>query len=63
MFNRFDYSVIFADMHTESTFLEENIDSYPDLMGWGKIYNPHFVGKPRNKDFDGLLLLIVKPIQ
>ena len=56
MSNRFDYFVIFAEMRTGSNFLEENINSYPDLMSWGEIYNPHFVGKPRNKDFDGITL-------
>jgi hypothetical protein len=51
---RYDYFVIFAEMRTGSNFLEENVNSYPGLKSWGEIYNPHFVGKPSNKDFDGI---------
>lgn len=51
---RYDYFVIFAEMRTGSNFLEENVNSYPGLKCWGEIYNPHFVGKPSNKDFDGI---------
>ena len=48
---RYDYFVIFAEMRTGSNFLEENVNAYPSLKCWGEIYNPHFVGKPSNKDF------------
>ncbi|MEM5476606.1 nodulation protein NodH [Pacificibacter sp. AS14] len=50
----YDYFVIFAEMRTGSNFLEENVNSYSGLKCWGEIYNPHFVGKPSNKDFDGI---------
>lgn len=51
MSQHYDYFVIFAEMRTGSNFLEENVNSYPGLKCWGEIYNPHFVGKPNNKDF------------
>lgn len=54
MSQRYDYFVIFAEMRTGSNFLEENINSYPGLKCWAEIYNPHFVGKPSNKDFAGI---------
>lgn len=54
MSQRYDYFVIFAEMRTGSNFLEENVNSYPGLKSWGEIYNPHFVGKPSNKDFGGI---------
>lgn len=54
MSQHYDYFVIFAEMRTGSNFLEENVNSYPGLKCWGEIYNPHFVGKPSNKDFGGI---------
>ena len=54
MSQHYDYFVIFAEMRTGSNSLEENVNSYPGLKYWGEIYNPHFVGKPSNKDFGGI---------
>jgi hypothetical protein len=52
----FDYFVIFAEMRTGSNFLEENINAFDGLNCWGELYNPHFVGKPKNADFEGVTL-------
>lgn len=56
MSQHFDYFVIFAEMRTGSNFLEENVNSFPNVTCWGEIYNPHFVGKPNNADFEGITL-------
>jgi hypothetical protein len=54
MSQHYDYFVIFAEMRTGSNFLEENLNAYPGLKCWAEIYNPHFIGKPSNTDFDGI---------
>ncbi|RPE64662.1 hypothetical protein EDD53_2422 [Pacificibacter maritimus] len=54
--HRFDYFVIFAEMRTGSNFLEENVNAFDGLRCWGELYNPHFIGKPKNTDFEGVTL-------
>lgn len=41
---RFRYFTVFAEMRTGSNFLEENINQFSDLQGYGELFNPHFIG-------------------
>ncbi len=53
---RFTHFVIFAEMRTGSNFLESNLNQFPDLRSWGELFNPVFVGGPRNDDVLGITL-------
>ncbi len=53
---QFTHFVIFAEMRTGSNFLESNINQFPDLRSWGELFNPVFVGGPRNDDVLGITL-------
>lgn len=51
----FDYFVVLADMRTGSNFLESNLNALPDITCHGEVFNPAFVGYPRQEhlfDFD-----------
>lgn len=51
--NQFSSFVVFAEMRTGSNFLEENINNFPDLTCHGEVFNPSFIGYPRNDDLFG----------
>jgi len=43
----FDYFVIVAGMRTGSNLLEERLNEHPRIKGLGELFNPHFVGRPK----------------
>ena len=52
MTKQFDYFVIFAEMRTDSNFLEDNINGLADVICHGEAFNPSFLGYP---EVDSLL--------
>ena len=53
MTQRFDYFVLFAEMHTGSNFLEANLNLYPDLSCLGEVFNPVFMAYPGTEELLG----------
>ncbi len=53
MESRFDYFVILAEMRTGSNFLEANLNEFPDIHCHGELFNPHFIGRPKQLTFQG----------
>lgn len=52
----FRYFTIFAEMRTGSNFLEENINQFADLQGYGEMFNPHFIGGAKKDNLLGVSL-------
>lgn len=44
MARRFDAFVLFAEMRTGSNYLEESLNTFPDIHCLGEVYNPTFMG-------------------
>ncbi|MGB7321306.1 MAG: nodulation protein NodH [Albidovulum sp.] len=53
---RFDYFVILAEMRTGSNLLEATLAEVPDLHLHGEVYNPDYIGAPKNKDVLGVTM-------
>lgn len=47
MSRRFDLFVIFAEMRTGSNLLEASLNDVPGLKCHGEVFNPHFIGHPK----------------
>lgn len=47
MTDRFDFFAVIAGMRTGSNLLEEQINAYDGLTCHGELFNPHFVGRPK----------------
>jgi LPS sulfotransferase NodH len=50
---RFDAFVMFAEMRTGSNHLEESLNSLPDVICYGEVYNPVFLGQHNRFDLLG----------
>lgn len=50
----FEYFVIFAEMRTGSNFLEATINEFEGLDSHGEVFNPVFVGNPKQPDLFGV---------
>ncbi|MEM9709952.1 MAG: nodulation protein NodH [Pseudomonadota bacterium] len=51
---RFDYFVVLAGMRTGSNLLEEHLNAVEDIQCHGELFNPHFVGHPKQDTFEGV---------
>lgn len=56
MSSGFEYFVLFAEMRTGSNFLEQNLNSLPDLQCHGEAFNPNFIGYPNKNELLGISL-------
>lgn len=54
MTDRFDCFVVLAGMRTGSNFLEANLNAIDGLCCHGEIFNPHFVGYPKQSELLGI---------
>lgn len=52
----FEYFVVFAEMRTGSNFLEANLNEFDDLICYGEVFNPHFIGQQKKKELFGVTL-------
>lgn len=48
------YFTIFGAMRTGSNLLERTLSQYPDIEGYGELYNRQFIGKPTQKTLLGM---------
>ena len=53
MKTKYDYFVIFAGMRTGSNFLENNINQFDEIECLGEVFNPAFVGFPKQETLFG----------
>jgi len=56
MKKKYDYFAVLAGMRTGSNFLERNLNAVPDVKSYGELFNPHFVGKAKDKTLFGITL-------
>lgn len=50
--------VILADMRTGSNALEEKLNAFRELVCHGELFNPHFVGVPKQKALFGITMKV-----
>lgn len=53
---RHAYFAIFGSMRTGSNLLERTLDQYEGLRAEGELFNSHFIGKPKRREYLGLPL-------
>jgi len=53
---RFAGFVLFAEMRTGSNLLEETLNTFPDLQGYGELFNPSFVGFAGRSEICGVTM-------
>ena len=53
MKTKYDYFVIFAGMRTGSNFLKNNINQFDEIECLGEVFNPAFVGFPKQETLFG----------
>ena len=54
---RFDYFILLAEMRTGSNFLEANLNDLDGVSCVGELFNPAFIGHPKNDKVFGVSLL------
>lgn len=47
----FRYFAIFGAMRTGSNLLEQSLGQYEKLIPEGELFNPHFIGKPKRREY------------
>lgn len=53
---RFDSFVIFAEMRTGSNLLEAYLEAIPGITCHGEVFNPTFIGHPRQEELFGVTM-------
>lgn len=53
---RFSGFVLLAEMRTGSNFLEDNLNTFPDIQSYGELFNPAFMGFANRTEICGMTM-------